>query len=149
MSVDEQNQIMEKYHVEAMRYMDNAKEYLKNAKKEGNFYRDTKYVRTACGTAYNGVLIALDCYFTLKGIQIPDNKKVRRSIEFYQKNLSKLDRKMMDNLNGAYKILHLYGYYDGVEVVNVVKEGFDFANKIIDKIKPKELNGSLKMKTEK
>ena len=136
MSVDEQNQIKEKYHGEATRYMDNAKEYLKNAKKEGNFYRDSKYVRTACGTAYNGVLIALDCFLILKGIHTPESKKVRKSIEYYQKELGKLDGKMLDNLNGAYKILHLYGYYDGIEVVNVVKEGFDLANKIIEKIKP-------------
>ena len=135
MSVDEQNQIKEKYHGEAVRYMDNAKEYLKNAQKEGNFYRDIKYVRTACGTAYNGVLIALDCFFILKGIHKP-TKRERKSIEYYQNNLGKLDRKMLDYLNVTYKILHLWGYYDGIESVNVVKEGFDFANKIINKIKP-------------
>ena len=143
MSVDEQNQIKEKYHGEAMRYMDNAKEYLKSAQKEGNFYRDTKYVRTACGTAYSGVLIALDCFLILKGIHKPTGKE-RKSIEYYQKNLGKLDRKMMDNLNGAYKILHLSGYYDGIEVVNVIKEGFIFAGEIIDKIKPAGVNGTPK-----
>jgi len=143
MSVDEQNQIKEKYHGEAVRYMDNAKEYLKNAQKEGNFYRDVKYVRTACGTAYSGVLIALDAFLILKGIHKPKGKE-RKSIEYYQNNLGKLDRKMLDNLNGAYKILHLSGYYDGIEVVNVIKEGFDLANKIIGKIKPAGLNGSPK-----
>jgi hypothetical protein len=43
---------------------------------------------------------------------------------------------MLDYLNSAYKILHLYGYYDGIESVNVVKEGFDLANTLINKIKP-------------
>ena len=137
MSVQEQEQTKEKYYSEAIRYMDNAKEYLKDARKEGNIYRDPKYVRTACGTAYNGVLIALDCFLILKGVQKP-TKKERKSIEYYQKNLGKLDRKMLDNLNVTYKILHLSGYYDGIESVNVIKEGFNFANKIINKIKPSE-----------
>ena len=135
MSIQEQQQLKEKYYGEAIRYMDNAGEYLKSAKKEGKFYRDPKYVRNACGTAYNGVLIALDCYLILKGIHKP-TKKERKSIEFYQQNLGKLDRKMLEYLNITYKILHLYGYYDGVESVNVVKEGFYFANAIIEKIKP-------------
>jgi len=141
MSVDEQNQIKERYHGEAMRYMENAKEYLKNAQKEGNYYRDIKYVRTACGTAYSGVLIALDCFLILKGIHKPTGKE-RKSIEYYQKKLGKLDMKMLDYLNGAYKILHLWGYYDGIEKVDVVKSGFDDANKIIGKIKPTGVNGT-------
>ena len=136
MSIVEQQEVKEKYYNEANRYMDNAKEYLKNAQKEGNIYRDPKYVKTACGTAYSGVLVALDGYCILKGIHTSNSKKVRKSIEYYQKNIAKQDKKMLDNLNLAYKILHLYGYYDGVESVNVIKEGFNFANAIIEKIKP-------------
>ena len=135
MSIQEQQEVKEKYYGEAIRYMDNAREYLKNAKKEDKIYRDVKYVRTACGTAYNGVLIALDGFLILKGVKKP-TKKDRKSIEFYQSNLGKLDRKMLDHLNVAYKILHLYGYYDGVEDAIVVKRGFDLADKIIEKIKP-------------
>jgi len=145
MSVDEQNQIKEKYHGEAIRYMDNAKEYLKNAQKEGNYYRDIKYVRTACGTAYSGILVALDCFFILKGIHKPTGKE-RKSIEYYQKNLGKMDRKMLDYLNSAYKILHLSGYYDGIEKADVVKSGFVEAYKIIEKIKPAGVNGTPKKK---
>jgi len=135
MSVQEQQELKEKYYGEAMRYMDNAKENLKQAKKDGNIYRDPKYVRTACGTAYNGVLIALDCFLILKGIHTP-TKKVRKSVEYYQNNLGRLDRKMLDNFNLAYKILHLSGYYDGIEDVIVIKRGFDMANSILEKIKP-------------
>ena len=136
MSIQEQQELKEKYYCEAMRYMDNAREYLKNAKKEDNIYRDPKYVRTACGTAYNGVLIAIDGFFILKDIHTSNSKRVRKSIEYYQNILGKQDRKMLDNLNMAYKILHLYGYYDGIGSVAVVKEGFNFAEKIIEKIKP-------------
>ena len=137
MSVKEQEKIQEKYYSEAMRYMDNAKESLKKANKEGKFYRDTKYVSVACGTAYKGVLIALDGFLLMKGVEKPKGKD-RKSIEFYHDNISKLDKKMLDYLNTAYKILHLYGYYDGIEKVDVIKSGFDDAYTIINKIKPQD-----------
>ena len=136
MSNQEQEELKQKYYSEAIRYMDNAKEYLKNAQKDGDFYHDRKYVRTACGTAYNGLLIALDGFFVIKGMHTSNSKKTRKSIEYYQQNLGKYDRKMLDNLNIAYKILHLYGYYDGIEDAIVVKRGFDLTKTIIEKIKP-------------
>ena len=142
MSIQEQQELSEKSYSEAIRYMDNAKGYLKQAQKDGNFYRDIKYVKTACSTAYSGVLVALDGFLQSKGIHTPDNRKVRKSVEYYQNNLAKLDKKMLDYLISAYKILHLYGYYDGINNVTVVKEGFDTAKIIIDKIKPTGLNGS-------
>jgi hypothetical protein len=135
MSIQEQYEVKKKYYDEAIRYMDNAKEFLKKAKKENDIYRDSKYVKVACGTAYSGVLIALDGYFTVKGADKPKGK-LRKSIEFYQDFLGKHDRKLLDRLNVAYKILHLSGYYDGIESVNVVKEGFNRAYEIIERIKP-------------
>jgi uncharacterized protein (UPF0332 family) len=140
MTVDEQNQIREKYYSEAVRYIDNARECLKNAKKEGNYYNDPKYVKMACGTAYSGVLVALDGFSILYGIHTSNSKKERKSIEYYQKNIGKIDRKMLNTLNGAYQILHLSGYYDGTNVVDVVQAGFAEANKIIEKIKPAGLD---------
>ena len=135
MSIQEQQSLKEAYYSEAVRYMDNAKEYLKNAKKEGSFYHDKKYVKTACGTAYNGMLVALDGFFILKGIHKPKGK-VRKSIEYYQKNITRIDKKMLNYLNNAYEILHLWGYYDGISDAIVVKRGFDLANTLIEKIKP-------------
>ena len=135
MSIQEQQELREKYYGEAIRYMDNAGECLKKAKKEDNFYNDKKYVKMACGTAYNCMLVALDCFLLLKGIDKPKGKS-RKSIEYYQSNIAKIDRKMLNYLNGAYEILHLWGYYDGIGSVNVVKEGFEYANTIIEKIKP-------------
>jgi len=143
MSVQEQEAVKETYYSEAVRYMDNAKEYLKNAKKEDDFYLDKKYVKTACGTAYNGVLVALDGFLTLKDIK-PKGKE-RKSVEFYQRNITKIDKKMLNTFISAYtctvyevrgKILHLWGYYDGITKASVVKEGFDLAYTLINKIKP-------------
>ena len=135
MSINEQQEIRTKYYNEAIRYMDNAKEYLKTAKKEGMFYQDKKYVKTACGTAYNGLLIALDGFLMLKGIDKP-NKKQRKSIEFYQDSIAKIDRKLLNYLNSAYEVLHLMGYYDGITKVSIISDGFNLANKFIEKIKP-------------
>jgi len=136
MSIEEQQALKEKYYSEAVRYMDNAKECLSKAKKEGSYYNDQKYVRMACGTAYSGLLTALDCYLILKGFHKP-NSKERKSIEYYQNIITKIDQKMLNGLNSAYKILHLLGYYDGIEKVSVVKGGFDEACKIIEKINPR------------
>ncbi|MDR2232540.1 MAG: DUF5618 family protein [Tannerella sp.] len=139
MSIQEQESVKTTYYSEAMRYMDNAREDLKKANKEDNYYRDSKYVKRACGTAYNGVLIALDGFLIIKGYEKPKGK-LRKSIEYYQSNISKVDKKMLDYLNSAYMILHLSGYYDGINDARVVKVGFDEAYKIIDKIKPAALS---------
>jgi hypothetical protein len=135
MSIQEQETLKEKYYSEAIRHMDNAKDCLKKAKKEDNYYHDQKYVKMACGTAYSGLLVALDGFLTLKGVE-KTTGKTRRSIEYYQSNITKIDKKMLDYLNSAYKILHLSGYYDGVEDVRVITAGFDNAYSIIEKIKP-------------
>ena len=135
MSTQEQQTLMEKYYGEATRYMDNAKECLTKARKKDNNYDDAKYVRMACGTAYSGLLIALDCFLIVKGVHKPSTK-ARKSIEHYQENIAKIDRKMAVHLDNAYKVLHLSGYYDGIKNATVIKTGFDEAYKIIDKIKP-------------
>ena len=113
--------------------MENAKETLKKANKVDDMYQDSKYVKTACGIAYNAVLKAMDGYFLLNDVKVP---KSRKSIEFYRNNSSKIDQKLLGYLNGAYAILHLEGYYDGILVVDAITAGFNVAYKIIDKIKP-------------
>ncbi len=133
MSIDEQKQIRETYYNEAIRYMENAKESLKKAEKEDRFYKDIKYVKTACGTAYSAILVALDGYFLIK--ETP-KRKGRKSIEYYQSTVTKIDKKLLDYLNEGYKILHLYGYYDGARDVKTITSGFEIAYDIIEKIKP-------------
>jgi hypothetical protein len=135
MTREEQNAFLSKEYAESIRYMDNAKETLRKAGRDGLNYADKKYVRTACGTAYNGLLVALDAWFVLKGIPIP-RKKQRKSIDYYTFNIAKLDKKILSNLDVAYDVLHLAGYYDGILSVKVIEGGFEAAYEIIDKIKP-------------
>ncbi|GHT42948.1 hypothetical protein AGMMS49965_15630 [Bacteroidia bacterium] len=134
MSIKEQEEIKQKAYAEALRYMSNAKDTLQKARKEDGYYVDKKYVRTACGTAYNGVLLALDTYLELKDVEMP--KKKRRSIEFYTANVAKLDGRLLTELNSAYNVLHLCGYYDGERNAKIIKTGFDVAYDIIEHIKP-------------
>ncbi|GHT50382.1 hypothetical protein AGMMS49982_05590 [Bacteroidia bacterium] len=131
---EQQEIIKQNAYAESMRYMSNAKETLQKARKENNHYADQKYVRTACGTAYSGVLLALEAYLQLKGVEMPTRR--RRSIEFYVSNVARLDGKLLKDLNDVYNILHLKGYYDGVQSAIVLKEGFDLAYSIIERIKP-------------
>jgi len=133
MSKTEQEQLKKKYYNEAIRYMDNAKETLKKAGKDDGVYLDDKYVRVACGTAYSGVLKALDGYLYLKGVE---KKKGRKSIEFYYEHLSRLDQRMLSYMHDAYEILHLSGYYDGLRTAKTIQAGFSVAYDIIKKIKP-------------
>jgi len=135
MTKEEQNIFLSKEYAEAMRYMDNAKETLRKAGRDGPLYTDRKYIRTACGTAYLGVLIALDAWMKLKGF--PElSKKQRKSIGYYTDRIATVDKKMLSFLELAYDILHLNGYYDGIKGVKTIEEGFDAAYYIIDKIKP-------------
>jgi len=127
---------LSKEYSEAMRYMDNAKETLQRAgKRDDGLYRDEKYVRSACGIAYLGVLGALDAWLTMKGVDIPV-KRNHTNIKFYLTNIATLDKKLLDYLNSAYTSLHLDGYYRKERSVKVIESGFDFAYLIIEKIKP-------------
>jgi hypothetical protein len=135
MSTERQDEIKQRAYDEAMRYMSNAKETLQKARKEDKFYADKKYVRSACGTAYVGVLHALETYLELKGVEIPKKKK-HKSIEFYVSSVAQLDGKLLKELNTVYRILHIEGYYEGILSAGIIKEGFDIAYSIIERIKP-------------
>jgi len=123
---------------EAMRYIDNARETLKLAGKEDKFYVDEKNVKTACGTAYSGLLKGLDFLFDIKDVP---KRKGRKTIEYYKAELSKLDKKLLNYLNNGYEVLHLYGYYDGGKKAETIETGFNDALAIISSLKPYSKNG--------
>jgi hypothetical protein len=112
--------------VEAMRYIDNAKDILREkAKKEDGLYLDKKYVRMAGHTAYLGVLVALD---ELLG----NKKKGRKSVEWYQKELSTMDKKISSNFSNIYDTLHLALSYDGNQDAELAQNGIKRAEQIIN-----------------
>jgi len=125
----------EEAYKEAMRYIDNGRDNLKKAGKADNYYKDIKYVKTGCGVAYNGVLFALDFYLDHKGVK-PLKHPKKKSIEWYRENISRLDKKLLSALNNVYTVLHIDGYYEGINSVKIVQAGFEVAEEIIDRIKP-------------
>jgi hypothetical protein len=131
--------IIENPYKESLRYVENAREQLNKAGKEDRNYIDVKYVHTACGTAYIGMLKALDVLFNIK--QVP-KKRGRKSIEYYQGNLSKIDKKLLHYLNNAYSILHIGGYYEGITEIKAIEAGFENAILIIEALKPYSKNGN-------
>ena len=136
MDTETQNAFLSKWYAEANRYMDNAKDALKKAEKQDDgYYKDCKYVETACGVAYLGVLRAIDAWFAIKGV--PElSKKKHKSIDYYMFNVSERDQKLASIINSAYNVLHIGGYYRGETRIKVIAEGFDAAYEIIEKIKP-------------
>ena len=111
---------------EAKRYLDNAKEILREkARKEDVYYQDKKYVKLAGHAAYTGVLVALDYLFDEK-------TKKRKDVDWYKERLSKMDKKVLNAFNGAYDTLHLAMGYDGTSVKTITDVGFEYANLLID-----------------
>jgi hypothetical protein len=116
---------------EAKRYIDNAKEILREkANKEDGFYQDSKYVKMAGHTAYSGVLVALDYYFGKK-------TKGRKSVDWYKEHLRKEDKKTLNYFIAAYDTLHLALGYDGNPSAKIANTGLEYAEQIIDWVEMK------------
>lgn len=111
---------------EAKRYLDNAREILRDkAHKDAGYYQDSKYVKMAGYTAYVGVLLALDGLLGKKG-------KGRKDVEWYKQNLDKLDKGVLNAFVTAYQLLHLDIAYDGILDAEVAQTGLKRAEYIID-----------------
>lgn len=131
MTAEKIQQLKEKTLSEAERYYDNAKTMLsEKAGKNGDYYSDAKYVKTACGIAYNGVLIILDAYIKIKG-QVT-NYRDRKSIEYYRDNITDRDNQLLKYVNSAYNVLHLSGYYDGELKYKIIQGGMEVFQDIIN-----------------
>jgi len=136
MTIPEQQHLKREGYSEAMRYIANAKGYLQKAGMDDDgYYQDKKYVRTACGAAYNGVLEALKIYLKLKNPEVLKTKE-RKDIDFYRRHLAKDNKKILNTLDTVYHILHIDGYYEGIKNSDIIKIGFKNAKEIIDLIKP-------------
>ncbi|MBO7084094.1 MAG: DUF5618 family protein [Bacteroidales bacterium] len=116
---------------EARRYVDNAKKTLKEngeLNPQTNRYEDPKYVRAAGNYLWHGVLIALDAVFNVR-----NDKRTRVNINAYEEAVSKRDIKLLGWVTDGYQIMHLYMNYDGIQSKKVCDNGFQIANRIIDR----------------
>ena len=120
--------------IESERYLNNARELLKKAGRENGYYKDVKYVRTACGTAYLASLLAADAFLAKYGKKVSD-KKGRRHADNYRELLTKMNKKVLNSFNSTYYVLHLSGYYDGVLDGKIIQRGFEALQELIDAAK--------------
>lgn len=104
---------------------------------EGSRYSDEKYVKSACGVTYLGVLKAIEESLLKKGLtkkELP--KKVEEYRKALQKHASAHNGKLIKEFDDLYDELHIAGYYRGnlhrVEVVKGVLKG---AKEFIQKLK--------------
>ena len=115
---------------EAERYLQNARQILsEKAEKDGDYYNDSKYVRMAGNTAWNGVLIALDAVLDMR-----KNLRKGQRLDFkdYQTAIAKKDSKMPRTLLNAYGLLHLSLGYDGITDYKTVQSSLDKAKIILE-----------------
>ena len=121
---------------EPLRYLNNAKETLNKSPIEDNQYTDVKYVKSACGIAYLGVLKAIEECLLKKGLakkELP--KKVEEYRKAIKKHVSAHNGKLLRQFDNIYDELHIAGYYRGMlHSTAVVKEVFKTAKAFIRRI---------------
>lgn len=121
---------------EALRYLNNAREILKEIPVENNIYLGLKPVREAFGTAYLAILEAINESLIKKGLtkkELP--KSVNSNKTAIQKYIAVHDGKLMREFEMLYDTLHIAGYYRAlIYNVSVVKEALKAAESFIKKL---------------
>jgi hypothetical protein len=121
---------------EPARYLNNAKEILSKSPIEDEYYVDDKYVKSACGVAYLGVLKAIDELLLKRGVT---KKELPKKVEEYRKALQKHasihNGKLVRQFEDIYDELHIAGYYRGIlHSVATVKAALKTAESFIKKM---------------
>ena len=122
---------------EARRYVENAKETLKERGKlnvEMGRYEDPKYVKAAGHYLWLSVLMALDAVFHVEEEKVAKKGLgARVTVGDYMSAVSKRDGKLRDWVVDSYRIAHLSMGYDGVQDKAVCAVGIRVANAVIDR----------------
>lgn len=121
---------------EAIRYLHNAKQILKQASIENDFYSDRKPVREAFSTAYLAILEAINEVLLRKGLT---KKDLPKSVDSYrialQKHVSVHNGKLLREFDMLYDALHIAGYYRGlIYQTAAVKDYFKATQSFIEKL---------------
>ena len=113
---------------EARRYVANAKEVIQKANydPELKIYTDSKYIKMAGNTLWNGCRIALDAALQIR------KGKGRPSIDKYKEAAGKRDRKLLAAIVAGYDTMHLHMGYDGTKNKKTCDSAFEYATAIID-----------------
>ena len=121
---------------DAIRYINNAKEILKKSKVVEGYYTDLKYVKSAFGILYLGILKAIDDFLFKRGVEeITLPKKIEEYMKYFKKYGSPYDGKLIKEFESLYKEVHIAGYYRSLlSSVKVVKDIFEESEKFIKKL---------------
>ena len=114
---------------EAERYLQNARQILsEKAEKDGDYYNDSKHVKMAGNTAWNGVLVALDAVLPVR-----KNLKKGQRLDFkdYREAIALKDSKMTRPLLGAYESLYFTLGCDGNPHYGIVQDSLEQAKIMI------------------
>jgi len=121
---------------EALRYLKNARELLRDVPVEEDTYTDIKPVREAFGTAYLAVLEAINAVLIGRGLT---KKDLPQSVDGYRAALRKHmgihNGKLLREFEKLYDALHIAGYYRAlIYDTQMVKGAMKAAEKFIDKV---------------
>lgn len=124
---------------EAVRFYKNAKRILGQAEIQYNRYVDTKPVQESAGTAYLAMLKAIDGFLIESGVDPNDLPTSTIDYQFALKKYSSRNGKVLAAFHTAREHLHVFGYYRGGTSVQMIKEGFESARFVIEKLSGKRL----------
>lgn len=117
---------MEHLRKVAIGYLEQAQGLLEEkGRNEAGLYQDRRIVKRAGATAYLGVLVALD---RLLGVR----KKGSKSVEWYQSELSKFDKRISGLFDVVYKTLYLSMGYGGNPSSKIAQVGLEEAERLIN-----------------
>jgi hypothetical protein len=126
--------LWQKYFNKAVEYYKNARVKLRGLSVEYNHYKDAKMLQESAGLCWLAVLSSLQGFFVSSGI-LPKN--MPKSADGYGALLSKFkhkDGKLMKAFWLTYYDIHQHVYYEGNTHVLIVKEGFQRAKFVIEKL---------------
>ena len=121
---------------EALRYLQNAKDLLRQSPIEDDTYLDRKPVREAMGTAYLAILEAINESLLKKGL---NKRELPHSVEAVRRDLRKhfavRNGTLLREFEMLYDALHIAGYYRGlIYNTTMVKDALRAARTFIGKL---------------
>ena len=121
---------------EALRYLNNARDILRQTPAERDVYVDLKRVREAMGTAYLAVLEGINEGLLRRGV---GRKELPKSVDAYrlalQRHMRVHNGKLLREFESLYDLLHLSAYYRA-RIYNrkVVREALAAAQTFIERV---------------
>ena len=123
----------EKHLENAVHYYCNARDELRAIPIDDGFYEDRKRLRRAAGVCWLAVTEAATGFLMKNGV---DKKKLCSADAFRQllSDQRQIDGKFIKHYESALRLVHVEVYYEGEDSVATVKDAFDHARFIVEKL---------------